>query len=343
MFNLQIERDIEEIFSESAIPRNISFGNVLITGATGMLGGYLAESLLIFKQKGYFNIGEIYIVGRGLSVRCAEIQKIASGFLHLVDLESLPIFLQTKNIDSFIHAASPASFENVGKNMLGLFETNIGMTKMLLERISDESTNFFFFSSGDVYGPEPKFPTSEVDFSGFDPAQSRHLYGEFKRAAESLMYIYSQKVTANYVALRIYHTFGPGLRIDDSRIFGEVLKTLVTKTKFHWKSNGSVRRNFLYTKDLLRAILFTSNLSGFNAFNVAGDSAITISEFVECARQLSNDEVFPYPPENGDFPITHIQTGNADTSKLRSRGWVPTVDPKEAISRTLESKVNKKK
>jgi UDP-glucuronate decarboxylase len=329
--------DIEEILLEDSIPPSTSFGDVLISGATGMLGGYLAESLLIFKEKGNFNVGKIYLAGRQTNNHIAALLIQKSESLNFVELESLPDFLNSTKIETFIHAASPASFGDVAENMLGLFDTNIEMTKMFLDQVSNKDVKFFFFSSGEIYGPTPNFPTSESDFSGFDPSQPRHLYGEFKRAAESLIYIYAQKIEANFVSLRIYHTFGPGLNLDDKRIFGSVLKSLLLGSKFEWKSNGAAKRNFLYTKDLLRAILFTSNLKGFNAFNVAGNSAITISDFVSYARELSSIEIFPHPPDFLVEASTHIQTGDADISKLNGLGWTPTVEAIDAIRRTRRS------
>ena len=337
MFNHQIQLDIEEILLEEPILQGKSFGDVLISGATGMLGGYLVESLLIFKEKGYFDVGQIYLASRRTNGHITNLISEKSESITHVKLENLPDFLNSTKIKTFIHAASPASFGEVAENMLGLFDTNIKMTKMFLDQVSNEDVNFFFFSSGDVYGPRPNFPTSENDFSGFDPSQPRHLYGEFKRTAESLMYIFAQRIEANFVSLRIYHTFGPGLSLEDKRIFGSVLKSLLLGSKFEWNSNGSAKRNFLYTKDLLRAILFTLNLKGFNAFNVAGGSAITISDFVGYARELSSVEIFGYPPDILIDSNTHIQSGDADISKLKGLGWSPTVDCINAIRRTRKS------
>ena len=169
--------DIEEILLEDSIPPSTSFGDVLISGATGMLGGYLAESLLIFKEKGNFNVGKIYLAGRQTNNHIAALLIQKSESLNFVELESLPDFLNSTKIETFIHAASPASFGDVAENMLGLFDTNIEMTKMFLDQVSNKDVKFFFFSSGEIYGPTPNFPTSESDFSGFDPSQPRHLYG----------------------------------------------------------------------------------------------------------------------------------------------------------------------
>lgn len=337
MFDPQIEVDVNEILNEIHNPRIPPFGNILITGANGMLASYIAESFLILKSKNKFQIENIYLVGRKLSSNLYRLLNASTFAPIFVPLESLGNFLSENQIDTFIHAASPSSFDRATENFKSLFETNLKMTELLLEQIHSSSTRFYFFSSGDVYGSIPKFPTSEKDFSACDPTELRNLYGEFKRCAESLMKIYSETVKAKYISFRIYHTFGPGVNLEDGRIFSAILKSLKQQTKFRWNSNGKARRNFLYSKDLFSAILCTSDVSGFNAYNVAGVRSISILEFVSKAAEIGDSELFPQPEPDDPNSVSHIQVGDADTSKLKSLKWFQTVDEKQALIRTLNS------
>lgn len=337
MFDPQIEADVNEILNEIRDHRIPPFGNILITGANGMLASYIAESFLILKSKNEFQIGNIFLVGRKLSSDLDRLLNASNFGAVFVQLDTLGEFCSENQIDTFIHAASPSSFERATLDFKSLFDTNLKLTDLLLEQIHSASNRFYFFSSGDVYGSSPKFPTGEKDFAACDPTELRNLYGEFKRCAESLMKIYSETVKANYISLRIYHTFGPGVNLEDGRIFSAILKSLKHRTQFLWNSNGTAKRNFLYSKDLFSAILYTSGVSGFNAYNVAGARSISIRDFVSKAAEIGDSELFPEPLPSDPNSVSHIQVGDADTSKLQSMRWSQTVDEKQALIRTLHS------
>jgi nucleoside-diphosphate-sugar epimerase len=196
----------------------------------------------------------------------------------------------------------------------------------------------FFASSGEVYGKSAIFPTTENDYSGFSHLEPSGLYAESKRAAESYLYAHSEKYGYDVNSLRIYHTFGPGLQFNDKRIFGEVIQSIIFNTPFKWTSNGSVTRNFLYTLDLVRAILILAPTQGFEVFNVAGTQETKILDFVNIARQLSSSVIFPsVPPNFEDVGHTHIHRGFASIDKLASLNWQPTVNIDDAIKRTVRS------
>jgi len=338
MINHQIFKDVDELLTENSFPRKSDLGNIIVTGAGGMLGQYLAQSLYVLRSRGNpFNVGKIFLVSRKLNSNLEALLSMGDGVFEFCNTVDLADFLSSHSIDTVIHAASPSNFRDVSKDPMGLYWTNIELTKLLLDNLNQGSKKFYLFSSGEVYGPNPAFPTSENDFAGFDPSNSRNFYGEFKRAAESLLSIYSQKSDSNFVCLRIYHTFGPGLSIEDDRVFGAVINSLVTGKSFQWKSDGSAKRNFLYTKDLLQAILVTSHLKGFNAFNVAGTESIAVRDFVYSARQLTDLEIFPDALTGKGIDGNPIQIGDASTIKIQVLGWACTVDPREAIRRTWES------
>ena len=148
----------------------------------------------------------------------------------------------------------------------------------------------------------------------------------------------------NVSIARLFHTFGPGIRKNDGRSFGDFLENAVQGKPPILKSKGRDVRSILYSLDsavALLAILSTSsNRRDFeqNVFNVGSDSPITISEFAQAVSDvcgLSNpvsaesklDDLVEHSPNSMLLP---------DVSKLRSIGWEPTFDLTYAIGRTLE-------
>ena len=337
MINSQIQQDIDFLIADMKSLEIAPVGRVLITGGSGMLGSYIAQGLLELKNRSKFGIESISLLIRENSSRFSMFQKFFGNKFEYIHQNSLLQLQHKFSFDTIIHAASPSNFRVIKLSMMSLFQTNLEMTLQLQKLLAPNVGRFIFFSSGDVYGPNPHFPTSEEDFSGFNHTNPKYLYAEFKRAAESLMYISSQETGLTNTSLRIYHTFGPGVDLSDTRIFGSVVNTLVTKSPFIWNSSGTAKRNFLYSKDLLLAILLTTNSHGFEAYNVAGDESIFVKDFVSIARSLSSVELFPMPPIGSMEEDAPISIGEASTLKLKSLNWRQTVPTEQAVSNTLAS------
>ena len=100
-------------------------------------------------------------------------------------------------------------------------------------------------------------------------------------------------------------------------------------------SDGSTIRVFMYTKDLVSAILHTIEVKGFNVFNVAGKEPISIANFCELSLGLGVPNIVYKTDE--DLIPRNIQTGFADTSKLEALGWVPSVSTLDTLWRTSKT------
>ena len=88
-----------------------------------------------------------------------------------------------------------------------------------------------FFSSGEVYGSTEDNYTSikEFDYGYLDPLKIRSCYGESKRMGENICVAYSHQYKINCSIVRPFHTYGPGLNLNDGRVFGMFLSQALNK------------------------------------------------------------------------------------------------------------------
>lgn len=312
-----------------------SFGNCAILGANGMLSSYLLDFISSVNLElgedskifGFARSSNLYT--RGLSERHN---------LEMFPMGELEQLLRLNNTN-LIHAASPSSLSAVVKDTISILESNVGLTTLAHNYLEITGGRFTYFSSGEVYGHSAKIPTREIDYSPYDHLDISGYYPEVKKYVELISKIWSEKSGLPVTVLRIFHTFGPGIRKNDSRIFSSAIFDMLEMNRIVLNSNGQATRTFLYTSDLASAISYTSKRSGFEVYNVAGESEIRIIDFVNLISSLSESCVVHIPDSKNHEPVSnqHIMRGAANTEKLKSIGWLPKVPIEEAINRTIES------
>ncbi len=309
-----------------------------VVGAGGMLGSYIAG--VHARANAIRNEGnQIHVFVRN---RNNYLELLAeAGHLKIHDISTFSEVARGFEDIHVIHAASPASFTSHHKNMKDVIESNIVLTKEICEALKQTKGHLTYLSSGEVYGHSPRIPTTENDYSAFDHLSIRGSYPESKRAGELIVKTWSELDGFSANALRVYHTFGPGLKPMDDRIFAASIYSLFHNKDLRLNSSGSATRSFSYTYDLLTAIEKTREILGFNVFNVSADTETSILDFAKIVASMGsgisvlipNDESSSLEQESS----SPIQRGAADNSRLKSTGWDIEFDLETAVKRSLES------
>lgn len=150
-----------------------------------------------------------------------------------------------------------------------------------------------------------------------------------------------QEYGLDYRIGRIFHTFGPGLNLDDGRIFSDVLRAALAGRPIVLTSDGMARRAFCYLADTVSAFfhLLLAGRPGL-ACNVGNpDNELTIRDFAALASQLSDpplDLQFAEPDLAAYTPAS-TSRGQPDITRIRALGWTPRVTAADALSRTYRS------
>ena len=340
-----VEEDLKRIVSQS-LPWESLFGKtVLISGANGFVPAYMLETLLYLSETACAGIHVVALVRN----RERAIRRLG----HLTGCPNLKIIVQDvrdsysgpSHVDFLIHAASPASPKFYADDPVGTFEANVMGTQRMLEVARNaRSEGFLFFSSGEVYGrlADSSIPVSETHFGYVDPIDLRSCYAEGKRGGETLCACWHAQFGVPAKIVRLSHTYGPGMDLNDGRVFADFVADMVARRDIVMKGDGSMRRPFCYLADATVGF-FTVLLRGVSgeAYNVGADSEVSILELAEMLCRLYPDRgckvVRRERPSDDRYLASPVEGGHFDISKIKSLGWEPTTSIEEGFARTIES------
>jgi UDP-glucuronate decarboxylase len=347
--NTIIHEDIAAIAAINLPWENLRNKTILITGANGFLPAYLVETLLYLNTTLDMKISVLGLIRNIEKAVNRFSDYLENKYLKFIvqDVAAPPVNELLKNkIDIIIHAASQASPKFYGADPVGTLKANTLGTYNLLELARIQNTeSFLFFSSGEVYGqvPPDKIPMTE-DFYGFlDPMDVRSCYGESKRMAETLCVSYQHQFGVNVKIVRPFHTYGPGMSLDDGRVFADFVNDILCKRDIVMKSDGLARRAFCYLADAT-AGYFHVLLKGESgqAYNVGNDKGeISIVELAELLTSLYPELGLKTIRKPQNSTPGYIPSANNRTcpsiEKIQKLGWKPVVSVEDGFRRTISS------
>ena len=340
-----IEEDLVNIY-HTDIPWSRFFNKtILISGASGFLPAYLVESLLYINKKNpSANIKVIALVRNEANARNRFSHYLTSKDLILLVQDVCEEIRLTTKIDFIIHAASQASPKYYGKDPVGTINANvIGTTNLLKLAKLNNVEGFLYFSSSEVYGnlPNSMIPTSEDNFGFINPVNLRSCYSEGKRAGETICISWHHQYKIPIFIVRPFHTYGPGMSLDDGRVYADFVRDIVECKDIEMKSDGKAIRAFCYISDATLAF-FKVLLEGEvgNAYNVGNDNCVT--SIVDLAEKLvkifpeRNLNVIKVKQENEAYINTSISKNIPNINKIKKLNWNPKIKILEGFNRTIQ-------
>lgn len=308
--------------------------NILITGATGLIGGCLVDFLMTNPQHQY----HVYALGRNEE----RAHKRFLSYWHEADFHfikhdiSEPLASDIR-FDYIIHAASNASPNFFKEKPVEVIKSNIVGVEHLMEHgLHHGMRRILFVSSGEIYGEGNGREFSETDSGYVDCATSRACYPSSKRAAETLCVSYAAEYGADVVIARLCHTYGPYFTESDNRVYAQFIRNLLAGEDIILKSRGEQFRSWLYVVDCAQALLtiLTKGEKG-QAYNVADEqSNVTIRHLAELLAETEGRKVvFDIDEQTGN--TTPITRATFNTQKLESLGWKPLTPLATGLTHTL--------
>lgn len=340
-----VKEDMQELVERDYIPYDKLNGKtVLVTGATGMLAYYFTMALMHLNLTKGYNIKVVALVRNA--------QKAKAKFEGFLDDERFELMTQDVcqeieydgNVDYIFHAAGAASPYFIKNDPTGIIAANTTGTVNVLELARKKNvTNVIYPSTREIYGKvEGVEFIKETDMGVFDPLDARSCYPESKRIAETILKSYLVQYGVPFTALRIAHSYGPGMIIDsDGRVMSDFISDAVNSRNIVLKSEGLALRAFCYVTDAVAAIFVTMLCGGCGeAYNLANETEPT--PIRDVAGMLA--ELFPERNIKVIFEIAGDTSGycnyarvGLDTTKLESLGWTPVVKLRDGLKRTVVS------
>jgi UDP-glucuronate decarboxylase len=344
-WNAIVEVDIATILDTSLPWERLADTSVLVTGAAGFLATYMVETLLAMRER--LGFGPRRVIGLVRSISRAE-QRYArhlgrSDFCLLESDVADPALRISEPVDVIIHAASPATPRVYRTDPVAVLDANLQGMRTMLAVARRDKASLLFISSGEVYGQARVVPTGESDYGYLDLADVRSCYGEAKRAAEVMGVAWAHQFDVAVRIVRPFHTYGPGVALDDGRVFADFVGDVLAGRDIVMRSGGSAVRAFCYIADAV-AGFFTVLFKGERAaaYNIGSDtSALTIADLAQLLAALFPEKglkvVQDLTPRGTSYANSPIDQNVPAIDRARALGWAPRVTPEEGFRRMVQS------
>jgi CDP-glucose 4,6-dehydratase len=315
---------------------NESFWNgrqVLVTGATGLLGGWLLKKLLPKRA-------EVIVVVRDPVADCmaahedlfSECTVIEGSFGDPILLRKV---LDTHAPRTVFHLAAQTQVGAAWRDPVSTFETNTRGSWELLEACRIASTTQVILASSDkVYGSSNTLPHRETD-----PLHARFPYEVSKSCVDLIGQMYAEAYGLPVCIARCGNIFGGG-DMNFARILPGLIRDTLQNRPFIIRGDGKNVRDFLYVEDAADAFLRLAecldespSLAG-EAFNFSLSQPLSVLELVQKVHRIMDTNHLA--PVLQNTPSQEIKEQYMLTQKAQEiLGWSPKFGIDEALELTV--------
>lgn len=344
-----VKNDMFEIINRKNIPFDkLNNKTVLITGANGMLAYYFTCVLMHLNIYNHYDINIIALV--------RNIEKAKEKFkdfyndsrFKLLNQDICEPIMLNENINYILHAAGGASPYFIENDPVGIIKANTQGTINILEYVRKHPVeNILYTSTREVYGKVSNVELiKEEDMGTIDPLDSRSCYPESKRMSEQLFKSYYNQYKIPYTIVRIAHSYGPGMIINnDGRVMADFISDVVKNKDIIIRSTGEAIRAFCYITDAVSA-MFLAMLKGEvnTCYNIANETEPMMIR--DIAKTLVKEFDYKnlkvvYDTSTDQSYYCNYKRIGLDTSKIELLGWKPEISICEGMRRTVLSYDNK--
>ncbi len=309
--------------------------NVLVTGATGLLGSSMTSEL----------------VERGANATCLvrdwvpRSPLVESGLLERVNvvrggLEDYPTMLRAVNeyeIDTVFHLGAQTIVGTANRSVLSTFESNIQGIWNVLEaaRTCSKLVRRVVVASSDkAYGSHDVLPYTEDA-----PLQGRFPYDASKACAELLCKSYHHTYGLPVTVTRCGNLYGAG-DLNFNRLIPGTIRWALQGEQPVIRSDGQFVRDYFYVQDAVIAYLELAEkqeeleIEG-EAFNFGTETPMTVVEVVErILARVGREDLEPVILNEASH---EIRKQFLDCTKARERlSWSPAFTFDQGLDRTIE-------
>jgi len=230
--------------------------NVMITGAAGFLGAYVAEELVAkgaevtFFLRDYVPSSRIYEDGIWAKVNAARGE--------LENYSSVERTMNEYEIDTVFHLGAQAIVGAANRSPIQTFKANIEGTWNVCEaaRNSPLVKRVIVASSDKAYGDQEKLPYDEST-----PLEGKHPYDVSKSCADLIAQSYFHTYSLPVAIARCGNLYGPG-DTNFNRIIPGTIRSVLLNESPVIRSDGTFVRDYFYVKDAAQAYVLLGEKMG---------------------------------------------------------------------------------
>lgn len=307
---------------------------VFVTGATGLVGGWLVRRLLEAEADIVCLVRDWTPQAELVQSRMIERVTVVRG--DICDQEVLERALGEFEISTVLHLAAQSIVGIANRNPSSTFEANIGGTWKLLEacRRSPKVSEIVLASSDKAYGEAPTLPYTENT-----PLAGRHPYDVSKSCGDLIAQTYATTYGLPVCITRCGNFYGGG-DLNWNRIVPGTIRSILRGQRPLIRSDGSFVRDYFYVEDGAAAYMHIAEqlakrpeLVG-EAFNLSNEIQLDVLGLVDRVLELTGSSLTPDVRGEASHEIKHQYL---DAAKARDMlGWRPLFTLDEGLTRTIK-------
>jgi nucleoside-diphosphate-sugar epimerase len=285
---------------------------ILLTGATGFLGGALARR--------WVGVGhEVTAITRAASVEklhALELPQLRHA--SYVDDNDIANIVAKTQADVIVNTA--CSYGRAGESISQMLEANLRFGVVLLEHSLKNGGSCKFINTGTV----------------LDPSTNFYALSKWQLTNWGEAVVHANPGRAQFINVLLQHMYGPGDA--KSKFTTHVLHSCQDNVPKLDLTAGEQLRDFVYIQDVTNAYNLLINkladLAPFENVEVGSGVAPSIREFVETAHRLTKSTTslaFGAVP----YRTNEAMVCCADISRMRQLGWAPEFDLDAGLQETI--------
>lgn len=304
-----------------------------VTGATGLLGGWLVRHLVDEGATVVCLIRDWVPDSLLLSEGYERHVRIVRG--EIQDQAAMERILGEHEVDTVFHLAAQTIVGIANRNPVSTFESNIKGTWSVLEacRRSPLVRQIVVASSDKAYGAQPVLPYTEET-----PLEGRHPYDVSKSCADLIAQSYAHSFGLPVCVTRCGNLYGGG-DLNLNRLIPGTIDLLLQGRAPVIRSDGKFVRDYFYVQDAVEAYALLAEKMASDrsicghAFNFSSDQPTTALEVVETILSVMGSTLKPTILNEAS---NEIREQHLDSSKARRMlDWAPRFDLATGMAETV--------
>ncbi|AGA28154.1 NAD-dependent epimerase/dehydratase family protein [Singulisphaera acidiphila] len=305
----------------------------LVTGATGLVGGWLVTRLLDAGADVTCLVRDWVPQSGLIRDRLVDRVKVVRGDIR--DQGLLERALGEHEINTVFHLAAQTIVGTANRNPVSTFESNIQGTWALLEacRRSPAVKQVVLASSDKAYGDQEQLPYDEST-----PLQGQHPYDVSKSCADLIAHSYAVSYKLPVAITRCGNFYGGG-DLNWNRIVPGTIRSVIRGQRPVIRSDGKFVRDYFYVEDganaylvLAEALADRPELAGA-AYNFSNEVQVTVLDLVRAILRAMGSDLEPEIRNEASNEIIHQYLSAAKAR--RELAWAPLFDLDEGMARTI--------
>ncbi|RAG85737.1 SDR family NAD-dependent epimerase/dehydratase [Streptacidiphilus pinicola] len=252
-----------------------------MTGGAGFIGSHLCERLL----------------ARGCRVVCVDnfSTSVWSNVQHLTQRPDFRLLRWdvtrpvrvSGTVDAVYHLASPASPRDYLAMPLETLRTGALGTWNTLELAEQHRARYLLVSASASYGNPQVHPQPEGYWGNVNPVGPSSVYDEAKRYAEALTTAYRQRRDVDAKIVRVFHAFGPRMRLDDGRAIPTFVRQALLRQPITVTGRGTQSRSPCYVADIVDGLLAMMDSDASGPLNLGSPHELSMRQLAHRIARLA--------------------------------------------------------